>query len=193
MLIIDHRINSAARLAQVKPAYGVEIDIRDYDGDLRLVHDPFLSGERLEDYLRGYRHAFCIFNVKCDGLEDKILALAQQHGIRDYFFLDCANPTLVKLARRGEKNLAVRFSEFEPVESALAFAGLCDWVWIDCFTKLPLNPANYAQLKKHFKLCLVSPELQGHGRAAIEDYKRQLKDMPVDAVCTDFCEDWARP
>jgi hypothetical protein len=193
MLIIDHRINTAARLAEVKPAYGVEIDIRDYDGDLRLVHDPFLSGESLGDYLKGYKHAFCIFNVKCDGLEDRILDLAKQHGIQDYFFLDCADPTLVKLARRGEKNLAVRFSEFEPVESALAFAGLCDWVWVDCFSKLPLTPANYAQLKKHFKICLVSPELQGHGREAIQAYRQQLKDMPIDAVCTDFCEDWAKP
>jgi hypothetical protein len=190
MLIIDHRINSAGRLAQVPPRYGVEIDIRDYDGELRLVHDPFLSGERLEDYLSGYRHALCIFNVKCDGLEDRILDLARRHGVKNYFFLDCANPTLVKLARRGERNLAVRFSEFEPIESALAFAGRCDWVWVDRFSRLPLDPESYARLKQHFKLCLVSPELQGHGREAIPAYRRQLETMPVDAVCTDFCGDW---
>jgi hypothetical protein len=190
MLIIDHRINSAQRLAQVPPRYGVEIDIRDYDGDLRLVHDPFLSGESLGDYLQGFRHALCIFNVKCDGLEDRILDLARRHGVKDYFFLDCANPTLVKLARRGEKKLAVRYSEFEPIESALAFAGLCEWVWVDCFTRLPLDPDSYARLKAHFKICLVSPELQGHGREAIAQYRQRLQDMPIDAVCTDFCADW---
>ena len=190
MLIIDHRVNTAEHLARVKPAYGIEIDIRDYDGDLRLVHDPFLSGERLDDFLQGYRHALCIFNVKCDGLEDRIAEAARKHGVRHYFFLDCANPTLVKLARRGEKNLAVRFSEFEPIESALAFAGLADWVWVDCFTHLPLTPETYPKLKQHFKICLVSPELQGHGRPAIQDYRKQLQAFPIDAVCTDFPEDW---
>lgn len=190
MLIVDHRVNTAEHLARVKPEYGVEIDIRDYDGALRLVHDPFLGGEDLDAYLKGYKNALCIFNVKCDGLEDQILKLAEKHGVKDFFFLDCANPTLVKLARRGEKRLAVRFSEFEPIESALAFAGKASWVWVDCFTKLPLNPENYAALKKHFKICLVSPELQGHGREAIASYREQLKGMPIDAVCTDFCGDW---
>jgi hypothetical protein len=190
MLIIDHRVNTRAQLARVSPEHGVEIDIRDYEGDLRLVHDPFLSGESLGDYLAQYRHAFCVFNVKCDGLEGRVLELARTHGVKDYFFLDCANPTLVKLARRGEKKLAVRYSEFEPLEGALAFAGKVDWVWVDCFTRLPLNRDSYASLKKHFKICLVSPELQGQGRAAISDYRRQLEGMPVDAVCTDFTDDW---
>ena len=41
--------------------------------------------------------------------------------VGDYFFLDCANPTLVKLVRRGERKVAVRFSEFEALEGCLAF------------------------------------------------------------------------
>jgi hypothetical protein len=191
LLIIDHRINSAAQLALSPRDCGVEIDLRDYDGDLRLVHDPFLGGERFRDWLKGYQHALCIFNVKCDGLEDAILEQARG-VVGDYFFLDCANPTLVKLLRRGERKVAVRYSEFEPVESCLAFAGQADWVWADCFTRQPFDAASYAKLKPHFKLCLVSPELQGHGRAAIPRYRQQLKDLGVelDAVCTDFVQDW---
>src|SRR5688572_9551394 len=142
MLIIDHRVNTAEHLRRVPRHCGVEIDLRDYDGELRLVHDPFLGGERLKDWLADYSHALCIFNVKCDGLEDAILEAAKGR-VKDYFFLDCANPTLVKLARRGEKNLAVRFSEFEPLEGCLALAGLADWVWVDCFTKLPFTRENY--------------------------------------------------
>ncbi len=192
MLIIDHRVNTASHLRRVPGHFGVEIDLRDYDGELRLVHDPFLGGERLKDWLEDYRHALCIFNVKCDGLEDHILEAAR-HRVQDYFFLDCAGPTLVKLARRGERKLAVRFSEFEPLEGCLAFAGLADWVWVDCFTKLPFTPGNYAALKRSFKICLVSPELQKHGREAIPRYRQQLKDLGVelDAVCTDFIQDWA--
>lgn len=190
-LLIEHRVNTVAHLRRVPPERGIEVDVRDYDGDLRLVHDPLQSGERLADLLAEYHHALVIFNVKCDGLEDRILELAAQHAIRDFFFLDVANPTLVKLARRGERRVAVRYSEFEPLEFALAFAGKVDWVWIDTFTRLPLDAATHAALAAHFKLCLVSPELQGHPRGRIAEYRAQLAELPLDAVCTDFCEDWA--
>lgn len=190
MLLIEHRVNTVEKLRSVPVEYGVEIDIRDYDGDLRCVHDPLRSGERLTDLLSAYRHALAIFNVKCDGLEQRITDLAKQHGISQYFFLDCANPTLVQWARNGERRIAVRYSEFEPMEFALEFAGKLDWVWVDCFTHLPLDRAKYEVLKKHFNICLVSPELQSHPRSTIRSYREQLKGMPLDAVCSDFCEDW---
>jgi hypothetical protein len=190
MLLIEHRVNTADHLARVPSDRGVEIDVRDYDGDLRLVHDPLESGERLADWLRGYRHALVIFNVKCDGLEGRIQALAARQGIDAYFFLDVAHPTLVSLVRRGERRVAVRYSEYEPIEFALAFAGQAEWCWVDCFTRLPLDASTYNQLRQHFKLCVVSPELQKHPRGRIADFRQSLAAMPVDAVCTDFCADW---
>jgi hypothetical protein len=190
-LLIEHRVNTLAHLRRVPPTRGIEVDVRDYAGELRLVHDPLQSGERLADLLAAFRHAFIIFNVKCDGLEDRILALAAQHGLGNFFLLDVANPTLIKLARRGERRVAVRFSEYEPLEFALAFAGLVDWVWVDCFTRLPLDPASHAALTAHFKLCLVSPEMQGHPHAQVAAYRAQLRGLPVDAVCTDLCEAWS--
>ncbi len=190
MLIIDHRVNTLEQLAQVPADRGVEIDVRDYDGDLVLAHDPLQGGVRLADFLHGYGHAMVIFNVKCDGLEDRILEFAGRYRIEDYFFLDVANPTLVGLARRGERGVAVRYSEFEPIEFALAFAGRLEWVWVDCFTHLPLDGESHRRLREHFKICLVSPELQGHPRATIGAYRRQLDGLPIDAVCTDFPADW---
>ncbi len=191
MLLIDHRVNTLEHLRRVPAEHGVEIDVRDYDGDLVLAHDPLEDGERLNDFLAGVRHATVIFNVKCDGLEGRILELAGRHDIEDFFFLDVANPTLVGLARRGERRVAVRYSEYEPIEFALAFAGLADWVWVDCFTHLPLDRASHRRLTEHFKICLVSPELQRHPRDTIQAYRRQLEGMAVDAVCTDFPEDWS--
>jgi hypothetical protein len=190
MLLIEHRVNTIEHLRRVPPERGIEVDVRDYDGDLRLAHDPFSSGERLEDLLAAYRHALIIFNVKCDGLEGRIIELAARYKIKDYFFLDLANPTLVNLTRQGVRQTAVRFSEFEPIEFALAFAGKVDWVWVDCFSHLPLNRETYGRLQRHFKICLVSPELQKHPRQWIQSFRQQLRQMPVDAVCTDFCEDW---
>lgn len=190
MLLIEHRVNTVEKLSAVPTHYGIEVDVRDYDGDLRLEHDPLLSGERLEDLLRAYRHAFLIFNVKCDGLESRILELAARYQIQNFFLLDVAPPTLIRLARQGLRHLAVRYSEYEPIEAALALAGQVEWVWVDCFTRLPLDQVSYEQLRRHFKICLVSPELQKFPRAMIQTFRRQLHQMPIDAVCSDFCQDW---
>lgn len=190
MLLIEHRVNSVEKLKTVPKDRGIEVDIRDYDGELRLEHDPFLGGERLEDLLAAYDHALIILNVKCDGLEEHILKLIAKYNIQNYFFLDMAAPTLVRLARQGERNIAMRFSEFEPVESALALAGLVEWVWVDCFTHLPLDHEVYDKLHKHFKICLVSPEMQGFPPETIQTFRQQLAEMPIEAVCTDLCEAW---
>ncbi len=190
LLLIDHRVNTLECLSKVPADHGVEIDVRDYDGELTLAHDPFQKGLGLEEFLRHYHHALVIFNVKCDGLEDRISRLAEKHGVGEYFFLDVANPTLVRLVRGGEKSVAVRYSEYEPISFALAFAGQARWVWVDCFTHLPLDRDSHRQLREHFKVCVVSPELQGHPRATIQQFRRQLADLPIDAVCTDYPGDW---
>ncbi len=190
MLLIEHRVNTIEKLQAVPPDRGVEVDVRDYDGTLRCIHDPLLTGTPLADLLAHFQHRLIIFNVKCDGLERQIEDLAADHGVRDYFFLDVANPSLVQYVRRGGRRVAVRFSEHEPIEFALAFRGQAEWVWVDCFTHWPLDRRSYDLLKKNFKICLVSPELQQHSRDSIQEFRRQLAGLEVDAVCTDFCSDW---
>jgi hypothetical protein len=190
MLLVEHKINTVERLRAVSPERGVEVDIRDYDGDLRLVHDPFLDGVRVEDFLAAYQHSLLIFNLKCDGLAEPVMELAEKYRIHNYFFLDLTNPTMINLVRRGFKKIAVRYSEYEPLEFALKYAGKVDWVWVDCFTRLPLDSESYRRLRENFKVCLVSPELQKHPRSAIQLYREQLHHMPIDAVCSDYCDDW---
>ncbi|WP_216073237.1 hypothetical protein, partial [Acinetobacter nosocomialis] len=73
-------------------------------------HDPFVAGERFDDWLRGYRHGTLILNVKEEGLEDALLARMQAAGISDFFFLDQSFPFLVRTSRRGERRCAVRVS-----------------------------------------------------------------------------------
>lgn len=190
LLIAEHRVNTIEHLKRIPHDRGVEVDIRDYDGALRLCHDPFVRSEEFEEYLKHYNHSMIILNVKCDGLEDYVLSLMKKYKIKNYFFLDVTNPSLIRLALRGIREVAVRYSEFEPIESALAFAGKVDWVWVDCWTYLPLDVETHKLLKKHFKIYIVSPELQGHPRSMIPSYRKQIKGLPIDAVCTDFCEDW---
>ena len=41
VLFINHRINKAEELENVKFNYGIEIDLRDKDNEIILAHDPF--------------------------------------------------------------------------------------------------------------------------------------------------------
>ena len=192
MIYIRHRINTLAGLNDVAPEFGVELDLR-YEGNrLVLHHDPFSAGEDFEDYLKNYRHGLMIVNVKSEGIEDRARELLKQYDVRDYFFLDLSFPALIRLAKTGERNIAVRYSEYEPVEQTLALRGLVKWVWVDCFTKCPLNPESYSILKKHFQICLVSPELQKHPPEQIEVLKKQLAGFEIDAVCTKVPHLWKK-
>ncbi len=93
---------------------------------------------------------------------------------------------IVNLSKAGAKRIAMRYSEFESKETVLNFAGLVDWIWVDCFTRLPLHRSERDLFKDAgFKLCLVSPELQGRPDD-ISLYKKQLSDEEIafDAICT---------
>lgn len=190
MLIIEHRVNTVAQLKKVPIEMGVEVDLRQWGDEIILNHKPFSAGETLEEFLQEYRHRFIIFNPKCDGLEERIIRAAEKHHIKDFFFLDLPAPTMVKLARKGIRKLAVRFSEYEPIEGTLAFAGLAEWAWVDCFNSFSMDGKIYESLRKNFKICMVSPELQGRPREEIAEFRQRLASMPVDAACTDYPGDW---
>lgn len=186
MEYIAHRINTINELIKLPSEYGVELDVRDCGKDLVIVHNPFEEGENFEEYLKNYHHGTMIVNVKSERIEHKIIELLDKYNIKEYFFLDSSIPMIYLLSNNGNKNSAVRFSEIEPIELALAMRGRAKWVWVDCFSKLPINQNDYNLLKvAGFKLCLVSPELQGQPEK-ISKYKKYLKDNNIvfDAICT---------
>lgn len=190
MFYIAHRINTAEQLKQVPHDCGVEADLRGSGKRLILAHDASSDGEDLAGYLEHFRHRFLIANLKCEGIEQKVLEMLGEKKINDFFMLDLSFPAMVKLFGAGEKRIAMRVSEYEPVEAALALKDKVDWVWADCFHDFPLDLENYKRLKEHFKLCLVSPELQGHSPQRIGEFAAKIKQMPFDAVCTKHCQLW---
>ena len=186
MEYIAHRINRIKELKKIPKEYGVELDLRDFGGRLVLQHEPFMDGEDFAEYLKHYDHGTMILNIKSERIEYKVLELVQKYNIKDYFFLDSSFPMIYSLSKSGEKNIALRFSEFEGIDTILNMKGKIDWIWVDCFSKLPIDNENYNLLKQHgFKFCLVSPELQGQDEK-IEEYKKYLNDKNIifDAVCT---------
>ena len=194
MNIIRHRRNTQEELAEISTNHGAEIDIRSQGDDLVLHHEPYEAGTLFTPWLENYHHGTLILNVKEEGLEDRCLELMAKHNIDDFFFLDQSFPFLVKTSRTGESRCAVRVSEFETIDTALSLAGKVDWVWVDCFTKFPLNRASATKLKEAgFKLCIVSPELQGRmEQSDTHIIIAAMNDAGVvpDAICTKFPERW---
>lgn len=194
MKVILHRRNTLSELLATDSKYGVEVDIRSDGHRLIIHHDPFIAGEAFDEWVNAYRHGTLILNVKEEGLESCLIALMQSKGITDYFFLDQSFPFLVKWSRSGEHRCAVRVSEFESIETALTLAGKVDWVWVDCFTHFPLGEQDARRLKEAgFKICLVSPELQGRDASVeIPQLASLLKDRNItaDAVCTKRPDLW---
>ena len=186
MEFIAHRVNTIEELKQIPKKYGVELDLRDNGNRLILAHDPFVDGEDFEKYLKHYKHGTMILNIKSERIEHKVLELINKYKIKKYFFLDSSFPMIYLLSKNGEKNIALRFSEFEAIDTSLNMAGKVKWIWIDCFSKLPITQENYKILKsKGFKFCLVSPELQGQNEK-LKEYKTYLEDEKIilDAICT---------
>lgn len=188
MEFIAHRINTIEELQKIPFDCGVELDLRDCQDRLILGHNPFQDGENFEKYLECYKHGTMILNIKSENIEQRVLGLVRKYSVKKYFFLDSSFPVIYQLSKGAEKNIAVRFSEFECLDTVLSMAGLLDWVWVDCFTKLPIDHGSFSLLKNAgFKLCLVSPELQGR-QEDIEQYRDYLKKEGVifDAVCSKF-------
>lgn len=187
MEFIAHRINNTQELKSIPVEYGVELDLRDdLTGRIYIQHNPFESGEDFEEYLGQYNHGTMILNIKSERIELKILELLRKYNIEKYFFLDSSFPMIKLLSDQGENKIALRFSEFEGLDTLFAMQGKIQWVWVDCFSRLPLDRDIYKKIKElGYKICIVSPELQGQPEKLVE-YKEQLRkeNIQPDAICT---------
>ncbi|NDA62339.1 MAG: hypothetical protein EBX50_09875 [Chitinophagia bacterium] len=175
MEIVIHRVNTLAKLTTVPNNYGCEIDIRAFGSELILNHEPFISGERLSDFLENYKHGILILNVKEAGIETAILDMVAKAGISRYFLLDVEFPYIYNAARRGIRKIAVRFSEDEPIQLIQNYKEMVDWVWIDTITHFPVTK-NEVPLLESFQTCIVCPERWGRPQD-IPLIKRQMQDL----------------
>lgn len=190
MMFISHRVNylDATIAAEIfSAADGIEFDIRDSGGRILVQHDPFKDGQDFKNFLN-----FCvpnkiyIVNVKSEGIEQMAIDLMEAHGLTNFFLLDCSIPMMVRLGRQGEKRMAIRYSEYESLETVRTMAPFVSWVWVDTFTSLPLTKAIADEIHSlGLRICLVSPELQGQQEKVVV-YKDTLKTqgLSVDAVCS---------
>ncbi len=196
-MIIAHRVNVLSKdLAEdiFSQCDGIEFDIRDSAGKLIVTHDAFQTQtseyQLFSEFLQFCRpDKFYIVNVKAEGIEELAIQMLEAAEIRRFFLLDCGIPAIMKLHRKGEKRIAIRYSEVETLETVEALKHTATWVWVDCFTKYILRRETAEKMKSWgLNLCLVSPDLQGRPDeiAAYIDILRKEK-IQYDAVC---CKLW---
>jgi hypothetical protein len=195
-IFIQHRVNKVQALRDVAVEFGVEIDLRSdlsKKGRIHLSHDAWVHGDDFETWAREFKACQIkgpiILNTKEDGLEERTEEIMKAAGLSNYFFLDTALPTLVRHTMRNtNKKFAVRLSQYEPAVLAQMFKGKLDWVWVDCFAGVPLPSSEVLRLKQDFKICLVSPELQGQSIESLSKFK-ELYAL-ADAICTKKPHAW---
>ena len=185
-MFIAHRINTLEELLSLPETLPIEFDIRDSNGTCIVTHDPFTLGVSLDIFLNHCTKRFLIVNIKSEGIEKTVLEMLQSRNIQSFFILDSTIPVIYKFTNQGEKRFAIRLSEVEPLEFIMRWKNKVEWVWVDCFSKFILTKEVEELLHSSgFKLCLVSPELQGRSED-IPIYSKKIKESSiyVDAICT---------
>jgi hypothetical protein len=185
-MFIAHRINylDAEKAKEIfSEADGIEFDVRDGG----VGHDPWTAVQPLEDFLQHCPpDKFYIVNIKCEGIEEKTIELMEAYGLRNFFLLDCGVPSVIRLSKKRERRLAVRYSEYESLDTVLLLADKVQWVWTDVFSSMPLTKEIAEKIRgAGLRICLVSPELQGQPDKIVH-YRDELigEGITIDAVCS---------
>lgn len=174
--------------------FGVETDVRDFDGTLVVSHDmpgreALPLNEMFEDYIQAEDPGTLALNIKSDGLTDVIQQLLIQYGIKRYFCFDMSVPDTLPYLHNG-LNAAARLSEYEP-EGLLS--DLAPVLWVDGFQYQDVPGESLgAWLGWGKQVCLVSPELHGRDYAPYWQKLRERPDIlwkyPDLMLCTDYPE-----
>lgn len=166
--------------------WGIETDIRDYNGKLVISHDiPTSSSEMVEiffeNYYEGKHNEFLALNIKSDGIQTLLLEQLYKYHIENYAVFDMSIPEQVVYDRLGMKYFT-RQSDLEVVpvmyEKALG-------VWIDTWYEEWITAEIICDhLEKGKNVAVISPEI--HGRDECELWNI-LKNIHSDKLwlCTD--------
>lgn len=202
MIILSHRgywLEEAEKNSRVafersfSLGFGTETDVRDWDGQLVISHDPAnRECMTLETFLQLYlsypSRPTLALNIKADGLQAELQRQLSVFGIENYFVFDMAVPDGMLYLRCG-MNAYTRHSEYEPVPPYYAQA---HGVWLDEFDDHWLSDEvieNHISAGK--AVCIVSPEL--HKRSYEKEwahYRELEKRLGKDTLmlCTDLPE-----
>ena len=162
--------------------YGVETDLRDYQGTVVISHDPpGIDSEpemTFEEFLALYRKTDATgtlaLNIKADGLSAEVLRLLERFDLAEYFVFDMSIPDMLSYLKLGMHCFS-RHSEFESpiIFEKQNFGVETKGIWLDSFSQTWYSTELIQNhLESGLDVCLVSPEL--HGRDP-DSWWRQLR------------------
>ena len=196
----DERNSRSALKVAFELGFGVETDVRDFDGRLVISHDMATRDSlplsvMLADYDEAGRPGQLALNVKADGLTAALIEELDAFAgmCQNAFVFDMSVPDTIHYIG---KTLPVftRHSEYEPVPPLEIQS---QGVWMDCFVNAWVDPdAIIERVSRGQKVAVVSPEL--HKRSIYYSFWKILKDRIKKSdlcaeilnnnlmICTDF-------
>jgi glycerophosphoryl diester phosphodiesterase len=185
----DERNTLAAFRGAFANGWGVELDVRDLDGELVISHDPPAAGALafatvVDAYVEHGCPGRLAVNVKADGLEALVAGALRPVDPARWFAFDMSVPDSLRYASAGLPYYS-RHSEIEP-EPALY--GDSAGVWLDDFYGGFVTEARIAaHLDAGKQVAVVSPELHRRDHLPVWDEWRRWSVWSSDRVhlCTD--------
>lgn len=174
--------------------FGVETDIRDYNGDIVISHDPPKDGTiSLENFLNVYRkymssssaENMLALNVKSDGLYTLLAENFKRAGLSDnhYYFFDMSVPEQYQYISRGFRTYS-RSSEFE---KELLFPEKMVGVWLDQFEECDHIEKELPRLLGlNIPITIISPELHGRDKTKVWELLKEYRNCEQISLCTDL-------
>lgn len=182
--------SSAAIRSALEQGYGLESDIRDYEGKLVISHNvadaACQEATEVLHWLAEKGDKFCFaINIKADGIGGLLQKALQEAKITNYFTFDMSVPQMLEYSNLGLRYFT-RQSEIESVPVLYEHAA---GIWVDGF--FHENWITEELLLQHLEqgkeICIVSPELHGREPA---DFWRRLTQYRIDfcqlSLCTDY-------
>lgn len=176
----------------LEKGFGIETDIRDYEGRLVISHDignsQSILFEDFVDLIKKFNARNIALNIKSDGLHD--LLLKNLVGVEGYFVFDMSVPDAVGYKNKGV-SYYTRYSDFEPTPVLFDKA---EGVWFDNFSDGSLDSLKLIEILREGKcVALVSPELHKFDNKKYwESLKVVLSRYPeymkLVSICTDYPE-----
>lgn len=177
--------------------FGIETDIRDYNGKLVISHNIAETGclevEEVFAYYQdmGLKKQLAL-NVKADGIQEILKPLLEKYDIKNYFLFDMSVPELVV----NQREHLIYYTRHSDIEHECVLYDKASGVWLDSF--YDKNWLSEHIIKQHIdnnkKICIVSPELHGY------EYQKMWEMIKINkyhthelvSLCTDKPEEARR-
>lgn len=179
--------SEAAFRRAFEAGFGIETDVRDQNGELKISHDmpvgsDLMTLDRLLDIRAEYPQAGTIaLNIKADGLQAGVIAAFAARPAPVFCF-DMAVPDALGYLRQSFPTYT-RHSEIEPVPP---FYDQAEGVWVDAFFGEWITADVIRQHRSAGKkIALVSPELHRREPQPAWDVWREFSGDDI-SICTDF-------